>query len=112
MSAGCPGCPFEANIEEQDIAAELKENALQTCQKLVTAEFDLAISEAPVIKRIENFRTQVVAGTNYIMDVVIQYGEKELICRKVTLYRPLPFNCKQEVCLQSIRENQVVLVEQ
>ena len=113
LSAGCPGCPFEANIEDQDIADELKENALQTCHKLLSAEFNLrATNGAPVIKQIENFHTQVVAGTNYIMDVVVQYGNRELVCRRLTLYRPLPFNCDKEVCLQSVRENQVVLLEQ
>ena len=113
LSAGCPGCPFEANIEDQDIADELKENALQTCHKLLSAEFNLrSTNGAPVIKQIENFHTQVVAGTNYIMDVVVQYGNRELVCRRLTLYRPLPFNCDKEVCLQSVRENQVVLLEQ
>ena len=112
LSASCPGCPSESNIEDQDIADELKQNALQTCHKLLSAEFNLrATNGAPAIKEIDNFHTQVVAGTNYIMDVVVQYGNRELVCQRLTLYRPLPFACDKEVCLQSVRENQVVLLE-
>ena len=112
MSASCPGCPSESNIEDQDIADELNQNALQTCHKLLSAEFNLrATNGAPAIKQIDNFHTQVVAGTNYIMDVVVQYGNRELVCQRLTLYRPLPFACDKEVCLQSVRENQVVLLE-
>ena len=111
----CAGCASEASIEDQEIAQELKREGVEACKRLLINEFGLCPPGSrrclATLKQVDNFQTQVVAGTNYIMDLTLEVNGRQFQCTEITLYEPLPFNCDRDVCLESIRERDVTFLE-
>jgi len=111
-----PGGIFPGgNIENQENSDAIKDAALQACTNLLQQEFGIcppgSRSCDTRITQVENFRTQTVAGINYILDLTADYDGREFVCRDVTIFEPLPFNCDRGLCLESIREDKVSVQE-
>ena len=106
---GCGGCASEANIEDQEIASELKREGVEACKRLLINEFGLCPPGSrkcqASLRQVDNFQTQVVAGTNYIMDLTLELNGREYQCTEITLYEPFSGG------LQSIREDFVTVLD-
>ena len=115
---GLPGGLSSSNIEDEEKSEEIKQTALEACQRLLNIEFLLSPPGGRPcnarITNIENFQTQVVAGTNYFLDLTAKWdgncGNREFVCQGMTVFEPLPFQCDQD-CLESTREDEVQLIE-
>ena len=107
-----------SNIEDEEKSEEIKQTALEACQRLLNIEFLLSPPGGRPcnarITNIENFQTQTVAGTNYFLDLTAKWdgncGNREFVCQGMTVFEPLPFQCDQD-CLESTREDEVQLIE-
>ena len=103
----------DAKLEEQENPEEIKAKALEACAKLLKAKSELSVpveSECLLkLVEIDDFKTQVVAGTNYIMDLTASCGDKQYVCEKLTIHEPLKHVCPQGLCLESTFEDRVEL---
>jgi len=113
----CPGCPRDADIDEDVLAAASAATAALTSSSAVTGSCPGSVK----LINVENVRTQVVAGTNFHLSLRLaaKTGENcqetvEKICSKIVVYKPLPFNCKNDDgsvrsdgCLELIRQDEI-----
>jgi len=104
---GCPGCAFqsEQSLEDLDNGEQLINEGLLACQRLLKNQFGLSFRCDLSFENVDNFRTQVVSGTNYFMDISLKSscGGKVYRCRDIKVYEPLS-------CLQ-VLEEKVMLEE-
>ena len=62
-----------------------------------------------------NAKTQVVAGTNYILTLKLSTNcgvSQEKICDNIVVHKPLPFACQaDDGCLEIIRQEDIACRE-
>jgi len=115
--SSCPGCPMDGDFENEPLKDDLKGLALSTMQqKFVTSNGEKNDKCTLELVSIDNFKTQIVAGTIYIFDTRTKWnshcGElsnSEIICRNFRVFKELPVYCKNSdnVCLEIIRSEEI-----
>jgi len=116
-SGGAPGSfPILGGAARSPINAEAKKIAAIASQRLLTGVpliTGVQCEEAQLIELID-IKTQVVAGTNYILTLRLRAKQGpgcrddfDRFCDNITVHKPLPFACQGDDCLELIREDDI-----
>ena len=116
----CVGCPTPGNIDDAPNAEELKEMAKIKAQVLMKTQMNLLDDDQDPcgleLESIENFRTQVVAGTIFKFDAKFKWNQdcpndlagQVIDCQGFNVFQALPVYCdKSTNCLEVIREEEI-----
>ena len=100
-AGSCLGCHQDTKITERE--KKLAKFAVNHPDFLTSFAAPTSVCEEEIIPEIMKVKTQVVAGTNYIMHLQfpIKHGkscdQKTIaVCHKVTVHKPLPHECRED----------------